>query len=138
MNETKIATIIQFINCIPLTENKNKNDYKYEKIGHIELSSNEESNYNSREYRIILVNLKRVKRIKILLFKNFKNSFNPYNQIGIVSLKFIGNFSEINDNIKSIYNNRNLLSEENKEEEEEIEENNKEEEKENLEYNEHF
>ena len=135
MNETKIPTIIQFINCIPLTENKKKNDYKYEKIGHIELSSNEESNYNSREYRKILVNLKRVKRIKILLFKNFKNSFNPYNQIGIVSLKFIGNCSEINDSIKSI-NNSNLLSEENKEEEEEIEENNEEEEKENLEYNE--
>ena len=115
INETKIPSIIQFINCIPLTENKRKNEYKYETIGHIELSTNEDSNFNSREFRKIILDIKKVKRIKILLFKNFQNSFNVYNQVGIVSLKFIGCFSEMNNNnIKNI-NEDNILIAENKE-----------------------
>ena len=104
INETKIPTAIQFINCIELEENlsNNKNKYRYENIGYIELSSNVETNYKSREFRKILLNIYNTNRIKILIHENYKNSFNKYNQVGIVSLEFYGNIvneNNINDKI---------------------------------------
>jgi len=100
INETKIPTAIQFINCIELEENasNNKNKYRYENIGYIELSSNIESNYKSREFRKILLNIYNTNRIKILIHENYKNSFNKYNQVGIVSLEFYGNIISNNNN----------------------------------------
>ena len=105
INETKIPTAIQFINCIELEKNvsNNKNKYRYENIGYIELSSNVETNYKSREFRKILLNINNTNRIKILIHENYKNSFNKYNQVGIVLLEFYGNIvneNNINDKIE--------------------------------------
>ena len=95
INETKIPKTIQFINCIELEGDlsNRKNKYKYEIIGFIELSSNVETNYKSREFRKIFINIHNTNRIKVLINENYENSFNTYNQVGIVSLEFFGNIS---------------------------------------------
>ena len=87
INETKIPKKIQFINCIRISENSNinRNEYKYENIGFIKLSSNEGSNYKSREMRKIPINIYNANRIKLLIYDNYNNIFNPYNQVVIFS-----------------------------------------------------
>ena len=94
INETKIPKIIQFINCIKISENSilNKNEYKYQNIGYIKLSENVDTNYQSRESRKVLLNINRTNRVKLLIHENYQNSFNSLNQVGIVSLEFIGNY----------------------------------------------
>ena len=106
INETKIPKIIQFINCIEQEESSlnTKNKYKYENIGFIELSPNVETNYKSREFRKIILNVNNTNRIKILIHENYQNSFNTYNQVGIVSLEFYGNINNINNNASKIIN----------------------------------
>ena len=112
VNETKIPTVIQFINCIELEGNllNNKNKYRYENIGYIELSSNVETDYKSREFRKILLNIYKTNRIKILIHENYKNSFNKYNQVGIVSLEFYGNI--VNENNINDKNEKRKFNEE--------------------------
>ena len=107
INESKIPKKIEFINCIKISDNpdKNKNIYKYENIGFIKLSSNEQSNYKSREMREIPINIYNTTRIKLLIYENYNNSLNPYNQVGIVSLEFIGNFVDEEKNNNFIKNN---------------------------------
>ena len=94
INETKIPKIIQFINCIKISENSilNKNEYKYQNIGYIKLSENVDTNYQSRESRKVLLNINKTNRVKLLIHENYQNSFNNLNQVGIVSLEFIGNY----------------------------------------------
>ena len=96
VNETKIPKIIQFINCIKISENSilNKNEYKYQNIGHIKLSDNVDNNYQSRESRKVLLNINRTNRVKLLIHENYQNLFNTQNQVGIVSLEFIGNYAD--------------------------------------------
>ena len=65
INENKIPTKIEFINCLESEETKEK--YIYENIGYIKLSSNEDTNYEKREFRKIQINAKVTNRIKILL-----------------------------------------------------------------------
>ena len=122
INENKIPTKIQLINCIKIKQNKTNslNKYKYENIGFITLSSNEETNYKFREFRKLELNIYNTNRIKILIYENYKNSYNIYNQVGIVSLQFYGN---INNDEKESNNDETIEEEEEEiEEEEEVEE----------------
>ena len=66
INEKKIPTMIKFINCIQLedSESNTKGKYRYEDIGYIKLSSNEDTEYSSREFRKIKVNVYNTNRIK--------------------------------------------------------------------------
>ena len=102
INETKIPTIIEFINCIYLqndnsnilegkSNNKrnNKPEYIYRNIGFIKLSSNVETSYKARELRKIYVNIL-TNRIKLIVHRNYSNSINTFCQVGIVSLDFYG------------------------------------------------
>ena len=117
INENKIPTIIQFINCILINENKIKNDYKYENIGYIRLSSNENTNYNSRELRKIKVDAKNVKRLKILIHENYVNSLNEFNQVGIIQLELIGKYTDIiYENFENINTNKSSNEEKNENE----------------------
>ena len=72
-NETKIPKVIQFINCIKISQNplKNKNEYKYQNIGFIRLSENIDTNYQSRESRKILLNINKTSRVKLLIHENY-------------------------------------------------------------------
>ena len=129
INETKIPKIIQFINCIKISENSilNKNEYKYQNIGYIKLSENVDTNYQSRESRKVLLNINRTNRVKLLIHENYQNSFNNLNQVGIVSLEFIGNYAnEDESNNNEIYK----INEKDNESYDEEEENNMEDEEE--------
>ena len=122
INETKIPKMIQFINCKE-KQNFTKKKYKYENIGYIKLSTNEESNFEKREMRKISINIFRVHRLKILIHENYTNSFNPNNQVGIVSLEILGNYSKEDKNLKDNINNK-VINEESIEEEDIEEESN--------------
>ena len=103
VNETKIPKIIQFTNCIKISENSilNRNEYKYQNIGYIRLSENSDTNYQSRESRKVLLNINKTNRVKLLIHENYQNCFNAQNQVGIVFLEFIGNYvdeDELNNN----------------------------------------
>ena len=118
INETKIPTIIEFINCIyvPIHSNKNNNsiekelsnrknkknklEYQYKNIGFIKLSSNIETNYQARELRKIYINIL-TKKIKLIIHRNYSNAINTFCQVGIVNLNFFGyilNDDKINEN----------------------------------------
>ena len=135
INENKIPTKIEFINCIELNDNSNNNEdkYKYENIGYLNFSSNADNNYKLRQSKNMKINVYNTNRIKLFLYENHKNSFNEFNQIGIISLEFYGNIA---DNIKKINNNqinndnKNEREEEEYEEEEEMEEGEEEEDEE--------
>ena len=122
INETKIPTVIEFVNCIYMPrKNKINNDgglsskrniryeYQYRNIGYIKLSSNVESNYKARELRKIYVNLL-TRKIKLIVHRNYYSSVNTFCQVGIVNLKFFGyilnddiyknKFNETNNDIK--------------------------------------
>ena len=127
INENKIPKIIQFINCIKVSESSiNKNEYKYQNIGYIKLSDNSDTNYQSRESHKVLLNINNTNRVKLLIHENYHNSFNTQNQVGIVSLEFFGNY--VNENKSHIYRDdylffyRNKISERNNESNDEEEE----------------
>ena len=131
VNENKIPEIIQFINCIKVSESSiNKNEYKYQNIGYIKLSDNADTNYQSRESRKVLLNINNTNRVKLLIHENYQNPFNTQNQVGIVSLEFIGNYvneDKFNNNPNDyLYFYRNKISEKNDESNDEEEENDKE------------
>lgn len=118
INEKKIPTMIKFINCIQLEDNElnTKDKYRYEDIGYIKLSSNEDTDYSSREFRKIKVNVYNTNRIKILIYENYKNPFNSYNQVGIVLLEFYGYIINNENESKIAKLNEENYSEENKNE----------------------
>ena len=95
INESKIPTVIEIVNCVVLPNdtdirgNPNKVNYQYTNIGFIRLSSNIETCYKARELRRIYVNLF-TKRIKLIIHKNYSNLMNTFCQVGIVSLDFFG------------------------------------------------
>ena len=131
VNENKIPEIIQFINCIKVSESSiNKNEYKYQNIGYIKLSDNADTNYQSRESRKVLLNINNTNRVKLLIHENYQNPFNTQNQVGIVSLEFIGNYvneDKFHNNPNDyLYFYRNKISEKNDESNDEEEENDKE------------
>ena len=132
VNETKIPKIIQFTNCIKISENSilNRNEYKYQNIGYIRLSENSDTNYQSRESRKVLLNINKTNRVKLLIHENYQNSFNTQNQVGIVFLEFIGNYvdeDELNNNsIVSIHLLDNKINEKDNESYDEEEEKDKE------------
>ena len=128
INESKIPTKIQFINCIQIketeTDNENsshhKGKYHYENIGFVTLSSKDDNNYKNREFREIRLDINNTKRIKLLIYENYKNSENNYNQVGIVSLEFFGTVIE-NENTNEEYEYEELDEEEEEEEDDEEE-----------------
>ena len=129
--------MIQFINCINILNNNKNNDneynkYEYENIGFIRLSLNKESNFQEREMRKVLVKIYNTNRIKLLIHENYTNSLNPYNQVGIVSIKFLGNFTNEGRNNDLIINNdcyKRIRKESNKSDKEDKEKNNEKKEK---------
>lgn len=96
MHEKKIPTSIEFINCIPtnmnnsnISRNNNNIYYTNKNIGFIRLSPNTETNFKSREFRKIHVNIF-TKRLKLLIHKNYSNPYNIFCQVGIISMNFLG------------------------------------------------
>lgn len=117
INESKIPTIIEIINCMLLPTNNNNNskilrlknnklDYQYKNIGFIKLSPNIETNFKARELRKIYINIL-TKRIKLIIHKNYSNTVNTFCQVGIVSLDFFG---YILNNDKNNENNNKKLN----------------------------
>ena len=128
INESKIPTIIEFINCTYLPpENKNKNsnanegelsskrrknkkiEYQFKNIGFIKLSSNVETNYKARELRKIYINIL-TKKIKLIIHRNYSNTLNTFCQVGIVNLNFFGYILNDEDNNDFSYNNKKKLN----------------------------
>ena len=106
LNETKIPTIIEFINCIYPPENEEvKTNTEFKSIGYVKLSSNKNTNYKARELRKIYINIV-TKQIKLIVHKNYSNIKNLYYQVGIEALDFYGHYVE-NDKIKKNNNNNN-------------------------------
>ncbi len=116
INETKIPTVIEFVNCIYIPINNtndgqlsskrnNKYECQYRNIGFIKLSSNVESNYRARELRKIYVNLL-TRKIKLIVHRNYYNSVNTFCQVGIVNLNFYGYILD-DDNNKYKYIEKN-------------------------------
>ena len=109
IKETKIPTIIEFINWIyvPINNNKinnpiekelsnrkkrkNKLEYQYKNIGFIKLSSNVKTNYQARELRKIYINIL-TKRLKLIIHRIYSNTINTFCQVGIVNLNFLDIF----------------------------------------------
>ena len=97
IHEKKIPTVIEFVNCLPKIMNLNNSNteknsniyYKNKNIGFIRLSPNTESNYKSREFRKIHINIF-TKRLKLILHKNYTNAYNLFSQVGIISMNFLG------------------------------------------------
>ena len=127
VNENKISKIIQFINCIKVSNSSiNKNEYKYQIIGYIKLSDNVDTNYQSRESRKVFININNTNRVKLLIHDNYQNPFNTQNQVGIVSLEFFGNYVNKNgfayNSNDYFYFYRNKINEKNNESNDEEEE----------------
>ena len=95
INETKIPTIIEIVNCVMIPNDNNlgygnsRISYQYKNIGFIKLSSNIETYFKARELRKIYVDIL-TKRIKLIIHKNYSNIMNTFCQVGIVSLDFFG------------------------------------------------
>ena len=101
INENKIPKMIEFINCIPISDknvlviNNNKesryipSEFNYESIGFIKLSPNSENGFRAREFRKIFVNINS-NYLKLKLHRNYKNEINVFCQVGIVKLEFWG------------------------------------------------
>ena len=129
INESKIPTIIEFINCtyLPPENNKIRNtntneeelsskrrkkkivEYQYKNIGFIKLSSNVETNYKARELRKIFINVL-TKKIKLIIHRNYSNSLNTFCQVGIVNLNFYGFILNNEENNDYQYNNKKKLT----------------------------
>ncbi|KAM7535911.1 hypothetical protein Aperf_G00000096703 [Anoplocephala perfoliata] len=62
---------------------------RFQRLGHVELSSNEATNFKARELKSVHVDA-RGSYFQIFLYKNFANPENPHNQISIIALNFIG------------------------------------------------
>lgn len=62
---------------------------RFLRLGHIELSDNEDTNFRARELKSVHVDATG-SCFQLFLYKNYPNKFNLQNQIGIVALNFIG------------------------------------------------
>nr|CDS27541.1 centrosomal protein of 104 kDa [Hymenolepis microstoma] len=67
----------------------NMNTSKFQRLGHVELSTNEATNFKARELKSVHVDTKGT-YFQIFLYKNYTNTENQYNQISVIALNFIG------------------------------------------------
>ncbi|CAF0894566.1 unnamed protein product [Didymodactylos carnosus] len=84
---------------------------KYSRLGYIELSSNERSNFKARELKSIHVDAEGL-FLKLLIHKNYVNRLNLYNQVSIVAINLIGDDPDkfdINQNNENQYNEQGTL-----------------------------
>ncbi|KAM3185458.1 hypothetical protein ACTXT7_006310 [Hymenolepis weldensis] len=61
----------------------------FQRLGHVELSNNEATDFKARELKSVYIDAKGT-YFQIFLYKNFANTENPHNQISIIALNFIG------------------------------------------------
>ncbi|KAL7060332.1 hypothetical protein AAHC03_09576 [Spirometra sp. Aus1] len=66
---------------------------RFLRLGHIELSDNESTNFRARELKSVHVDATG-SCFQLFLYKNYPNKFNLQNQIGLVALNFIGEVAE--------------------------------------------
>lgn len=64
-------------------------DVQYKRIGYIELSSNEKTNYQSRELKSVHIDVI-ASHIRYIIHKNHVYPLNFFNQVGIVAINILG------------------------------------------------
>ena len=93
--EKNIPSIIRFFSYYPKDEQNNfLSNYKeaeYTLVGFIKTNSNENSNFQSREFRKIYPNVKSL-FFKLEFEKNYINMYNLFNQVGLIKLDFFGEY----------------------------------------------
>ncbi|CAF4250514.1 unnamed protein product, partial [Rotaria sp. Silwood2] len=63
---------------------------RYTRLGYIELSSNERTDFKSRELKSIHVDADGL-FLKLIIHKNYINRHNVHNQVSIVAINLLGN-----------------------------------------------
>ncbi|CAF0816816.1 unnamed protein product [Didymodactylos carnosus] len=103
-----IASRIEFFigDCLNDEEMSSENA-KYSRLGYIELSSNERTEFKARELKSIHVDAEGL-FLKLLIHKNYVNRLNPYNQVSIVAINLIGDDA---DKFDTHSNNENQYNE---------------------------
>ena len=111
-----IASKIEFFIGDCSDENISYEAAKYTRLGFIELSSNERTDYRARELKSVHVDAEGT-FLKLVIHKNYVNRLNLYNQVGLVALNVIGidptedvrGFKFIASNLLDNFNNFLLL-----------------------------
>ena len=93
--EKNIPSIIRFFSYFPKDEKNNfLSNYKeaeYTLVGFIKTNSNENTNFQSREFRKIYPNIKSL-FFKLEFEKNYTNMYNLFNQVGLIKIDFFGEY----------------------------------------------
>ena len=100
-HEKKIPSQIEFLSYIPKTQNEfflNYKTIKFNNIGFIRLDTNSKTNYQAREFKRVYMN-NNVLYLKMVFHKNYINKFNIFNQVGMISISFYGEISNISQQI---------------------------------------
>ncbi|CAF2644496.1 unnamed protein product [Rotaria sp. Silwood2] len=86
-----IASKIEFlIGDCSSDENMKHDNARYTRLGYIELSSNERTDFKSRELKSIHVDADGL-FLKLIIHKNYINRHNVHNQVSIVAINLLGN-----------------------------------------------
>jgi centrosomal protein CEP104 len=89
-HQSLIASKIEFyIGDCTDAESVDFQQAKYTRLGYVELSSNERTDYKARELKSVHLDAEGT-FIKFVLHKNFVNRLNVYNQVGLVAINVIG------------------------------------------------
>ncbi|KAI3387338.1 hypothetical protein SNEBB_003860 [Seison nebaliae] len=64
---------------------------RYSRLGYVELSSNQRTNYEARELKSIHMHSTGF-MIKLVIHKNYSNRYNVYNQVGVVAISILGDY----------------------------------------------
>ena len=91
-----IASKIEFFIGDCADENISFETAKYTRLGYIELSSNERTDFRARELKSVHVDAEGT-FLKLVIHKNYVNKANLYNQVGLVALNVIG--SNLNEEV---------------------------------------
>jgi centrosomal protein CEP104 len=70
---------------------------KYTRLGYIELSSNDRTDFKARELKSVHVDAEGT-FLKLVIHKNFVNRLNLYNQVGLIAVNVIG--TDLNEDVK--------------------------------------
>ncbi|CAF3325835.1 unnamed protein product [Rotaria socialis] len=85
-----IASKIEFlIGDSPSDENVKYENTRYTRLGYIELSSNDRTNFKSRELKSIRVDANGL-FLKLIIHKNYTNRYNTHNQVSIIAINLLG------------------------------------------------
>jgi len=71
---------------------------KYTRLGYVELSPNERTDFKARELKSVHVDAEGT-FLKFVLHKNFVNRQNLYNQVGLIAINIIGD--ELPENLRN-------------------------------------